>query len=88
LYTHTDNRRSTIFPFKDLWIEGGSENLDGHNMNEEAYDINSPISKGWFYLQYGAESITYEVGDEVDREFLKRKARVSAREMMKLLILR
>ena len=45
------------------------------------------MTKGWFFLEFGAEALIYEVGDASDREFLKYKAEVAAREMMKLLAL-
>ncbi len=88
LYTHTSNRESHVTPFKDIWIQALEDDPRDLNPNEEAYDLNKPISKGWFYLQFGAEGITYEVGDETDRDFLKYKAEVAAREMMKLLVLK
>lgn len=88
LYTHTDNRKSKIHPFKDLWIQAMEDDLGVLVPNEEAYDLSSPMTKGWFYLEFDAEAIIYEVGDETDREFLKYKAQVAAREMMKLLVLR
>lgn len=87
IYTHTDNRQSNIYPFKDLWLQGMEDDAIGLNPNEEAYDLGKPMTKGWFYLQFGAEGIIYEVGDETDRDFLKYKAEVAAREMMKLLVL-
>jgi len=85
IYTHTANRVSKIFPFKDLWIQALSD--QGYGPNEEAYDLSSPMTKGWFYLEFGAEAIIYEVGDETDRTYLKEKAAFAAREMMKLLVL-
>jgi len=87
-YTLTDNRVSNIRGFKDYWFEALEGRLDDYKANEEAYDLNQPITKGWFFLQFGAESITYEVGDETPRDFICRKAKVAAEEMMKLLILR
>ena len=47
-----------------------------------------PFTKGWFYNQFNAESMTYEIGDETPRDFIRLKAEVAAREMMKLLILK
>ena len=88
IYTHTANRQSKIYPFKDLWIQALEDDLGVLVPNEEAYDLSSPMTKGWFYLEYDAEAIIYEVGDETDRSFLKYKAEVAAREMMKLLVMR
>lgn len=86
IYTHTDNRQSSIHPYKDLWIQALEDDAIGLHPNEEAYDLGKPMTKGWFYLQFGAEGIIYEVGDDTDRDFLKYKAEVAAREMMKLLV--
>jgi len=88
IYTHTDNRQSSIYPYKDLWIQALEDDAIGLHPNEEAYDLGKPMTKGWFYLQFGAEGIIYEVGDDTDRDFLKYKAEVAAREMMKLLVFR
>lgn len=87
LYTLTDNRKSSVFGFKDIWVDGIKDGLEGHDPNDDPYDLNTPITKGWFFLQFGAEGITYEVGDETDRSFIKQKAQVAAKEMMKLLVL-
>ena len=86
IYTHTPNRHSMITPFKDVWIEAMEQN--NYGPNEEAYDLSSPMTKGWFYMAFGAEAIIYEVGDETDRAFLRDKATFAANEMMKLLVLR
>ncbi len=87
-YTLTSNRKSHIFGFKDLWLNAIDNSIPGYSPNDEPYDLNQPITKGWFYLQFGAEGITYEVGDETDRAFVRQKAKVAAIEMMKLLVLR
>lgn len=87
-YTLTDNRISVINGFKSYWFEAIDKAIPEYTPNEEPYDLNQPITKGWFYLQFGAESITFEVGDETPRDFVKLKASVAAQEMMKLLILR
>ena len=87
-YTLTDNRRSSIYNFKDLWVEAIDNNLPDYTPDDQPYDLNQPITKAWFYLEFDAEGITYEVGDETPRHFVREKAEVAAREMMKLMILR
>lgn len=87
-YTLTENRVSHIHGFKDLWIEAIDRAFEDYVPNDEPYDLNQPITKTWFYLEFGAEGITYEVGDETDRDFVKNKAQVAAVEMMKLLVLK
>ena len=87
-YSFTDDIHSVIYPFKDYWMAGIDSSIDGYTPDDQPYAIGDPISKAWFYNQFNAESITYEIGDETPRDFIKLKAEVAAREMMKLLILK
>ena len=48
--------------------------------------MGSAVSKNWFYSQFKAEGITYEIGDDTPRDLIKEKGKVSAQEMMKLLL--
>lgn len=87
-YTLTDNLQSSVYPFKDYWLQGISSTYDEYSADDRPNDLNQPITKGWFYLQFGAEGITYEIGDETPRDFVRSKGRTAARELMQLLILR
>lgn len=87
-YTLTDNRPSSVYPFKDYWLQGIDDHFEHYTPDDRPYDLSTPISKGWFYLQFGAEGITYEVGDETPRDFVRKKGATAANELMKLLILR
>lgn len=87
-YTLPDeNGAKTVIPwFKKPWLEGIEANIDNYKVNESADPIGQPVTKGWFYTQFNAEGVTYEVGDENDREFIDLKARVAAQQMMKVLL--
>jgi predicted deacylase len=85
-YTYVDSMVSVIPRFNDYWIMGIDEALPNYEPEEEPSGITQPFSKVWFYTQFGAESITYEIGDETPRDFIRQKATVSANEMMQLLI--
>lgn len=87
-YTFTDDMKPTIYPFKDYWLGAIDTALPNYTPDDRPYAVGDPISKAWFFLQFNAESITYEIGDETSRDFIDLKARVAAREMMKLLILK
>jgi hypothetical protein len=87
-YTFPDNVKSSIYPFKDYWLGAIDTALPDYSPDDRPYAVGDPISKGWFYLQFNAESVTYEIGDETPRDFIKLKAEIAAREMMKLLILK
>ena len=86
-YTLPDNRHSVIYPFKNLWLESIEQSIEGYETNDSPDELGSPITKFWFYLQFGAEGITYEIGDETPRPFIRQKGKVAAQEMMQLLIL-
>ena len=50
------------------------------------YGMTQPISKNWFYKQFKAEAMTYEVGDDTPQNIIEQKARVAAVTMMDLLL--
>lgn len=43
-------------------------------------------SSRYFFSEFGAESLTYEIGDNTPRDLLKRKGEVSAMKLMELLL--
>ncbi len=87
-YSFSDDMHSSIYPFKDYWIHAIDDAIPNYTPDDQPFPLNQPISKGWFFKQFNAESLTYEIGDETPRDFIDLKARVAAREMMRLLILR
>ncbi len=87
VYYTNDYKPKQIAGFKDFWIEGIQTQLK-ESAKEAAAQTGGPVSKGWFKRQFQAESITYEIGDETPRDFIATKGQISAREMMKLLVLR
>jgi len=87
-YTLTDDLKTEVYDFKDYWLEGIDNAFDAYTPDDRPFGLNQPITKGWFFLQFGAEGITYEIGDETPRDFVREKGRVAARELMKLLILK
>ena len=71
--------------FKDYWLWGIHQSL-GEKTNERPSKLGGPVSKNWFLTQFGAVGITYEIGDSTPRDFIKEKGKVSATEMMEILI--
>ena len=70
---------------KDYWLWSVSEAL-GEKTNEKPSNLGAPVSKNWIFTQFGAMGITYEIGDSTPRPFIIKKGKISARELMKLLI--
>ncbi|MEN8250168.1 MAG: M14 family metallopeptidase [Bacteroidota bacterium] len=90
-YTIPDDVERTVIPnFKTEWLKGLedklSEEYKDYKVNEEGGPISTPVTKFWFYTQFDAEGVTYEVGDETPRVFIDKKARVAADVMMRLLL--
>ena len=47
---------------------------------------NKITSSTFFFYEFGAESLTYETGDNTPREFVRKKAEVSALKLMELML--
>ena len=85
-YTFESQLKSSIYRFKDYWLMGIKDRITNYHPKDIPGGLQQPISKNWFYLQFNAEAITYEIGDNTPRDFIKEKSNVAAKEMMKLLI--
>ena len=88
-YTHTDDvEPATALPgFKDSWLAAIERGIGGtFRINEEAEPIGRPTTMSWFRTQFGAEGITYEIGDGTDRTFVRRKGLVSADALVTTLL--
>jgi hypothetical protein len=88
-YTHNEQVvPPTVLPgFKDAWLAAIELAIGGDFLiNEEAEPIGKPTTMSWFRTQFGAEGITYEIGDGTDRAFVARKGRVSADALVTVLL--
>ncbi len=56
------------------------------NFRSEEFDTSSPIAKNWIYRTFGADAVTFEVGDEVDENAIRSLGTNAAQSLMKLLI--
>ena len=52
----------------------------------EAEAVRKPTSASWFATHYGGVGVTYEVGDEQDRDFIREKARKAAELWMGVML--
>lgn len=90
-YTHNDEvEPPTALPcFKDAWLAAIEQGVGGDfRINEDAEPIGKPTTMSWFRTQFGAEGITYEIGDGTDRAFVRRKGQVSADALVEVLLSR
>lgn len=56
------------------------------NVRPGPADSTYSTSSKYFYLEFNAEALTYEIGDNTPRDLLKRKGEVSAQKLMELLL--
>ncbi|GAB5519180.1 MAG: M14-type cytosolic carboxypeptidase [Rhodothermales bacterium] len=75
--------------FTDDWLNAIRAAIPAYPLVDEPFGLGSPVtpvSKNWFYQTFDAPSVTYEVGDEQDRELLHRVSEAAAEGMMRLLV--
>ncbi len=70
------------------WLTAVKTALPNYEPNIKPNDqlIPTAVSRNYFFVAHGAESLVFEVGDNTPRDFLKEKAKVSANELMRLLL--
>lgn len=85
-YIYEDTVESSIQGYSKEWIENIFDRLPEDQGIISPFAVTSPVSKNWFYSQFKAEGITYEIGDATPRDLIKKKGQVGAQEMMKLLL--
>lgn len=72
--------------FADNWISGIQLRLPDYELSEEPFGVAPPIVKNWIYNTFRSGAVTYEVGDNTDRELLKDVARAAAESAMEEMI--
>jgi len=87
-YTLPSEEFTTNIPgFKDDWLAATESAIgNGYEVNEKPSGLGSPVTKGWFFTQFNAEGVTYEIGDSTPRDFIQQKGQLSAREMIRILL--
>lgn len=80
-------REGTILPdFIDDWFKLLENNIPNYKVNEAAGNSTKPVSKGWFLYGHDATGITYEIGDETPRDRIQLIGKVTAEQMMNVLL--
>lgn len=84
-YVFDDKFKTKLKDFPKKWTKEIDKAVFPFTTIFSPEPMSKPYSKTWFYKQFKAESITYEVGDETDRNIIRQKAKAAALSMMKLL---
>lgn len=88
-YTNQQTEGVALAEFENDWLNAISAALAPYNydLKKEEHSVTSnPSAQHWFYRQFKALGITYEIGDNTERGFIKQKAKVSADALVKLLL--
>lgn len=73
--------------FTRTWLRNARARIKNYPFtNQEGPTSNTAIAKNYIYTRYGIPSVTFEVGDETDREAARAAARIFAEELMKLML--
>jgi hypothetical protein len=73
--------------YASVWLDASRErNPDFPFRHVQSTDFVQPNSKNYFYNTRGIPAITYEVGDETDREAIHNAAVIFAEEMMRSML--
>lgn len=85
-YTNRSDTATAYPEFTTRWLGGIKESIAGYEPDVQPSNIGQPVSKGWFFVTFGAVGVTYEIGDDTDREFIRTKSRIAAEKMMETLL--
>jgi hypothetical protein len=73
--------------FATDWLTRVRERLPDYKFKHDPRPTSKqPNTKGYFYKRYGIPSCTYEIGDEADRELVRKSTPIFAEEMMRVML--
>ena len=73
--------------FASVWLGAAAKRLPDFPFKHEANPVSEqPNAKNYFYKSRGIPAITYEVGDETEREAILDAAEIFAEEMMRTML--
>jgi len=73
--------------FLKYWLDRLQDRMPDYVVNRDANDnLDQADSKNYVYKKYGVPTVTFEIGDETDRQPITRLARESVIAMMEVLL--
>ena len=86
-YTIPDEDVTDPARFTSDWLGLLATRMPDYTINRDSnHNPGSATSKGHVFTTYGAPTVTFEVGDETDREFIKQLGREAALAMMEVML--
>ena len=68
------------------WLNNINTKLPENPFSPEPSGIEGQFSKNWFLHELKIEAITYEVGDNTDRQVIKKRGEIAALNLIKILL--
>ncbi|MCP9766273.1 hypothetical protein EGI22_00030 [Lacihabitans sp. LS3-19] len=85
-YTNLSDSISVLPNFTNTWLKSIQDGLIGYKPKIAPSKLGQPVSKNWFFVNFNAVGITYEIGDDTPRDFIEEKGKLSAMKMMEILL--
>lgn len=72
------------------WLDALKKNIPGYDPNIRPNDRLLPaiVSRNYFLASHGMEAIVFEIGDNTPRDFIRKKGKVGAEQLMRLMMAR
>lgn len=84
-YTNITDKPTNMDGLIKRWFTMLEQEIPGYKVNSRgSKPENGVISKAFFYNEFNAEALVYEVGDNTSREFTKLKSKIAAEKLMLL----
>lgn len=88
-YTQPESADDGAARFTEQWLTAIDRRFPNYEVRRDGgHAVDSPTSKNWVNKMFGIPAITYEFGDETDRDLIREIASGAAEEMMRLLLSR
>lgn len=86
-YTIPDDYQTTPPLFLKNWLDLLQQRMPGYEVNRDAgHNLGQSNSKNYVHKRYGVPTMTYEMGDETDRQLVRKIAMTAATTMMETLL--
>lgn len=87
-YTIDDSFKGNMPGLVPEWLDNIKKEIPNYNPNIRSSKKIEPaiVSRSYFYTAHGMEALVFEIGDNTARDFIKEKGKVSAIELMKLML--
>lgn len=86
-YTIPDNLPTDPAMFTDAWLTNLQNRMPDYEVHRDpGHNADLPTSKTYVFEKYGVPTATFEIGDETDRNLIKRIGQEASRAMMETLL--